>query len=126
LSDLPITIFNPRRDNWDKSWKQDKSNPQFKAQIEWELDHLEKADIIPLFLQPDTTSPISLLELSLFAAHRKLVICYPEGFGRRGNVQIVCERYGITLVEIREKLVEEVRERLESIIVRGNKRTGDS
>ena len=33
LSDLPISIFNPRRDDWDSTWVQDISNKQFAEQV---------------------------------------------------------------------------------------------
>jgi hypothetical protein len=95
--DENINIFNPRRDNWDSSWKQDKSNNEFVSQVTWELTALEKADIIILYFDKDTKSPISLLELGLYAnSHAdKLMVCCPEGFWRKGNVDIVCERYGV-------------------------------
>ncbi|KAF2194707.1 hypothetical protein K469DRAFT_734458 [Zopfia rhizophila CBS 207.26] len=113
LSDLPVTIFNPRRDNWDKSWKQDISNPQFKEQVVWEMDHLDEVDVIILNFEPGTKSPISLLELGIYANSGRLVVCCPEGFWKRGNVQVVCDRYGIPLVETMEELTEQVRKRLE-------------
>jgi hypothetical protein len=116
LSHLPITVFNPRRDNWDKSWTQDISNPKFKEQVDWEMDHLEKADVIALFFQQGTQSPISLLELGLHASDGKLVVCCPEGYWRRGNVQVVCDRFGIPLVETLEELTEMVKQKLEKAI----------
>ncbi|KAF2174602.1 hypothetical protein K469DRAFT_614017 [Zopfia rhizophila CBS 207.26] len=121
LSDLPITIFNPRRDNWDKSWKQDISNPPFKEQVVWELDHLDKADLIVLYFQAGTISPISLLELGAYSKSGKLVVCCPEGYGRRGNVQVICDRYGIPLVNTMEELKNQVRESLEEVIERHEK-----
>jgi hypothetical protein len=118
LADMPITVLNPRRDDWDSSWKQDINNKQFKEQVDWEMDNLNKADVIALYFQPDTMSPISLLELGMHAndhgiAGKKLVVCCPEGFWRRGNVQIVCHRYGIDLVGTREELIEKVKAKLE-------------
>lgn len=118
LCDLPITILNPRRGDWDSSWKQDISNHEFKEQVDWEMDHLNKADVIALYFQPDTLSPISLLELGMHAqstgiAGKKLVVCCPEGFWRRGNVQMVCHRYGVELVGTREELIEKVKAKLE-------------
>jgi len=61
----------------------------FKEQVDWEMDLLDEADVIALYLQLDTMSPISLLELGLHAKDGKLVVCCPEAFWRRGNVQIV-------------------------------------
>jgi hypothetical protein len=112
VSHLPITIFNPRRDDWDSSWKQDISNPHFKEQVEWELDHLEKANLIVLYLQPGTMSPISLLELGLHAREGKVLVCCPEGFWRRGNVQVICERFKIPMFEDLEELMRVAAERI--------------
>jgi len=105
LKDLPITILNPRRATWDSSWKQSIENPQFKAQVTWELDALEMADTILLYFDPNTKSPISLLELGLFAKSGKMMVCCPEGFWRKGNVDIVCERYGIPQFGSLEELI---------------------
>lgn len=104
LDNLPITVFNPRRKDWDSSWAQTKDNPQFREQVEWELDHLERADVIALYLDPATKSPISLLELGLHAGGENLIVCCPPGFWRKGNVDIVCERYGIAQVETLDDL----------------------
>ncbi|KAJ7619795.1 hypothetical protein DFH06DRAFT_1235054 [Mycena polygramma] len=113
LSHLPITIMNPRRAAWDGSWAQDIANPVFKQQVDWELDGQDRADVIALFFHPDTKAPISLLELGLYAASGKMIVCCPEGFYRRGNVQIVCDRFGIELVDTMEQLTERVIKKLE-------------
>lgn len=99
LSALNIVLLNPRRDQWDSSWIQSKATPQFRQQVEWELNALEQANLIAMYLEPNTRSPISLLELGLFARSGKLVVCCPEGFWRKGNVDIVCETYGVQQVE---------------------------
>ncbi len=112
LADLPITIFNPRRPDWDSSWRQTKDDPQFRQQVEWEMDHLFRANVIALYLDPATKSPISLLELGLHADSDKIIVCCPEGFWRKGNVDIVCERYGITQVADLPALAQAVRDSL--------------
>lgn len=103
-----IVLFNPRRDHWDTSWKQDISNPHFRQQVEWELEHLERADAVLFYFSPETKSPITLLELGLLAAQapEKCVVCCPPGFWRRGNVQVLCDRYNLTLTD---SLVDAVR-----------------
>jgi len=105
VQDSDRIIFNPRRDNWDASWEQKIDNPQFREQVEWELDALENSDLIILYLAPDTKSPISLLEFGLFARSKKLVVYCPSGFWRKGNVDIVCEKYGVPQVEKFEELI---------------------
>src|SRR5262249_13162647 len=57
-------------------------------------------------------SPITLLELGLFARSGKLVVCCPVGFWRRGNIEVVCARYGIPLVDSLKALIDLVRRRL--------------
>jgi hypothetical protein len=95
--DLDVTIFNPRRDSWDSSWKQEERNPEFNHQVNWEMNKLEECDIIFMYFSPNTKSPISLLELGLHAGTSKMIVCCPDGFWRKGNVQIVCSRYNISL-----------------------------
>lgn len=112
----PIVALNPRRDDWDSSWEQSITCPEFNAQVTWELDMLDRADLIVLYLEPGTMSPISLLELGLHADSRKLVVCCPEGFWRKGNVDIVCQRHGIKQVETIDEIIEYIKEK---------KRTGD-
>lgn len=99
LAHLPIVILNPRRADWDPTWVQSKDNPAFRGQVEWELDAMEQSDVILMYLAPGTASPISLMELGLHAfsgtSTAELIVCCPDGFARKGNVDIVCERYEI-------------------------------
>lgn len=102
-----VTVLNPRRDEWDSSWEQRMSNPQFTEQVVWELDSLDKADIIIMYFSPETKSPISLLELGLFK-DRRIYVCCPDGFWRKGNVEIVCDRYNITLYNDLDSMLQEI------------------
>ena len=101
-----IVFYNPRRPDWDSTWTD--TSDKFNEQVNWELDHLEEADLIILYFDPATKSPISLLELGLHAGghgrHNTLIVCCPDGFWRKGNVRIVCERYDIPLVHSKEEL----------------------
>jgi hypothetical protein len=112
LSDLPITILNPRRDQWDTDLEQDISNKVFRGQVTWELDGQDDADVIAMYFDPDTEAPITLCELGLYAASGKIICCCPDGFWRKGNVQVVCDRYNIPLAETFDELVKMVRAKL--------------
>lgn len=103
-----VIIMNPRRDDWDASWVQSIDNPQFRQQVEWELDHLDCADVIIMYFSPETKSPITLLELGLYAPSRKLTVCCPEGYWRKGNVDVVCERYGILQFDTLDELLDDM------------------
>jgi hypothetical protein len=105
----PVTFFNPRRDEWDSSWKQKQSNPQFNHQVNWEMNKLEECDIIFMYFSPETKSPISLLELGLHADDRKMIVCCPDGFWRKGNVEITCTRHHIPMFNTMEEAVGALR-----------------
>lgn len=102
---LGLDVLNPRRDDWDSSWKQEYENPQFFQQVTWELNALEQCDLIIMYFDPSTKSPISLLELGLFARSGKLHVVCPEGFWRKGNVEVVCNYYNIPFYDKLEKLL---------------------
>ena len=102
---IPYIFYNPRRDDWNSDWKQEKDNNDFRQQVEWELDALEAADVILMYFDPKTISPISLLELGIFSHSKKMIVCCPEGYFRKGNIDIVCEKYGIRQVDTLEELV---------------------
>jgi hypothetical protein len=100
LSELPVTIYNPYRPDWDSSWTEDINFIPFREQVQWELEKQDKADIIVIYFHPATQAPVSLLELGICARvpGKAIVVC-PEGYWKRGNVQIVCERYGVEMVD---------------------------
>lgn len=106
-----VVLLNPRRDSWDASWKQTIDNPKFYEQVKWEHDNLMIADIIFMYLHPDTKSPISLMELGLMAKAEKgeiIVVC-PEGFWRKGNVEFICKEYGLVLCNSLDDGIEELK-----------------
>ena len=86
-----IEIMNPRRLDWDSSWEQHPNHPMFNAQVNWELNQLDEADVILMVLLEGSQSPISLMELG--SSKTKPVFVYnPEKFHRWGNVEIFCKR----------------------------------
>ena len=112
-----VGLFNPRRDNWDPTWGEDEANPELIKQIEWELDHLEQVDLIVMFLQPGTISPISLLELGLFAkavykCEKQMIVLCPSGFHRKTNIDVVCDYYDISVAKNMEDLIKKTKERI--------------
>lgn len=117
LSDLPMTILNPRRDDWDDSWVQSIDHPLFREQVEWELVGLETARIVLVYFAPDTFAPITLLELGMLTGRADSVIaCCPDGFYRKGNVEVVCAWHRIPLVTTLDELVAMARWNLERLV----------
>lgn len=119
LSDKNVLVINPRRDDWDSSWTQKITDSNFYQQVNWELNGLDKCDIIYMHFTEDSLSPISLLELGLYANSGKLIVYCPENFWREGNVNIVCEKYGIPYfndyIEAKEYLTQRVVEIKENL-----------
>lgn len=107
-----LLVLNPRRPSWDASWEQSIDNPQFREQVEWELEGLERCDVIAMYLDPATRAPVSLLELGLHARSGKLVVLCPPGYWRKGNVEVVAQRHGIDRYETWAPWIEALRQRL--------------
>ena len=112
LKEVPnLILYNPRRDEWDSSWEQSIKHEKFYEQVNWELDHLLNSNLAVFYFDPSTRSPITLMELGLAAAEGVtcLVLC-PEGFWRKGNVDIVCHRYSnnVQQFESFEEIVSEI------------------
>lgn len=117
LADLDIVILNPRRNEWDASWEQSISNPQFREQVEWELQGLEQAAVIFFYFAPNSKSPIFLLELGLHAKSNKLIIVCPTGFWRLGNVEVVANKYRLPLYKTMASGAEALRRRIYTLSV---------
>jgi len=114
-----LIIYNPRRENWDPDLEQTMENKTFNEQVVWELERLERATIIPMYFQPGTKSPITLLELGLYAKSDKLIVCCPKGFWRKGNVDIVCRENNIEQVDTIPKLITAVTNKINKPLMSG-------
>jgi hypothetical protein len=111
LSDVEGTILNPRRRDWDARWRERIDDDTFRGQVEWELAAQEEADLVAMYFVPGTRSPITLLELGLFH-ERPMIVCCPDGYWKKGNVDIVCARYGIEQAADRADLIARIRARV--------------
>lgn len=121
LEEFDIYLYNPRRNDWDSSWKQEIGNKQFYEQVTWELDGLEKADMIIVNFSKDSKAPITFFELG---AHLKdnIYLCCPEGFYRKGNIDIYVEYYGLkNYFNTFEDLIKGVKKEIDNKLVEENK-----
>lgn len=100
LSKLHIHVYNPRRLDWNNEWKQSIDSTEFKEQVDWELDALMSCPVLAFNILSESKSPITLMELGLCAGARSdcatcmILRCEP-GFWRKGNVDILAQRYAI-------------------------------
>ena len=115
LEDTDVLLLNPRGDDWDSSWEQSMDDPRFREQVEWELSGIAEADLVVIHFEPETTSPITLLELGIATKYPSLAVVHcPEGFWRKGNVDVVCSHFGIAQVKTLDELADYVREAADS------------
>jgi hypothetical protein len=114
LGDARGVLLNPRRAEWDATWRQSADDPNLREQVEWELAAQERATFIAMYFAATSKAPITLLELGLFARTGKVIVCCDDGFWRKGNVEITCARYGVPMVPTLDALLAAVRERLDS------------
>lgn len=104
----PVTFLNPRRNDWNSNWIQSKDNPEFKTQVFWELDGLE-FDLVVFYFEPNTISPITLLELGIVLARgQRCIICCPDGYFRQGNVELTAEYFKKSTIKTFEELLREI------------------
>lgn len=96
-------LFNPRQENWDAS-----RPGEMDYQVRWELDHLEEADIILMYILGTSKSPISLLEMGLHAKGGKMVVICEEDFYRYDNVRITCDYYDVPLFSDLDSFLREM------------------
>jgi len=120
LHDYEVLILNPRRERWLSDMKQEKDNPQFREQVIWEQNGMNEADLI-LFVfattpetAKDSQAPVTLLELGQHLKDKPMVCC-PEGYWRKGNVDLMCELYGIKVYKSLDALLDKLKKRLDVI-----------
>lgn len=74
---------------------------------------MEKADLVFIYFASEGLSAVSMFEFGncltkLYSGTGTMLVCCEDGYARRGNVQIVCARHGIKLLETMENVVEEI------------------
>lgn len=112
LSDLDdLIILNPRRADWDSTWECSINNPQFVEQVNWELDGLNSCDLTLMYFPANSIAPISLLELGIITTQHLntvIVVC-EDGYHRKGNVDIVCDRYGVIQLDSLDQAINYIK-----------------
>lgn len=99
-----IDILNPRRDDWDSSWVQSIDNKEFREQVEWEIDGIDKSRIIFFYFDPNTKSPITLFELGkAMSGYNDIIVVCPDGYWRKGNVEVYCKKEHVLLFNTLEQ-----------------------
>lgn len=113
LDNQETLILNPRRKQYNSKLSPVISNPDFLEQVEWEKKGLDAADFIIFNFLPESISPITLLELGLYADTSKCLVCCPEKFWRSGNVKFICKKYNIPYRETIEEIITLYHEKIQ-------------
>jgi hypothetical protein len=103
-ADLSIILVNPRR----KQFTDDMEDEQ----IAWELEALEKANVILMWFPESAEAPVSFLELGLYLQSGKLLVGVEQGFYRQRNIELTSQRYGNPVYYSLTELITAVRNRL--------------
>lgn len=110
LAEFEGEILNPRREHWDANWSQSKDNPPFAQQVNWELAGLKRAEYVLFYFDPNTKSPVTMLELGIILAtadnYAGVYVVCPAGFYRKGNVDITCKRFYVKVYETLEEALD--------------------
>ena len=69
------------------------------------LNSQDDADINVYYFDPETKSPITLLELGGYKDTNVIVAC-PDGYFRKGNVVIFCKKHHIPVLNSLNELVK--------------------
>jgi len=107
-------ILNPRRADWDATWEQSISNPNFKEQVQWEWWYLQMANYKFFHFEPDTLSPITFGEFTRHYDSENVIVSCPKGWWRRGNVEILSDLAGIPVHDSLEEATDALIKKLSS------------
>ena len=111
LADLDVALLNPRRDEWGRLLGAVDRQPAVPRAGGMGTGGAGAGVIGRHALRSVPRAPVTLLELGLMARSGKLLVCCPTGFWRRGNVEVVCARHGVSLIEDLAELVQTIRRR---------------
>ena len=62
-----------------------------------------------MYFAPGSQSPVSMLEFGLYARSSKLMTVCPDGFWRKGNIDIVSEKYKVKNYQTIDVLLSELK-----------------
>lgn len=80
-------VLNPRRRIYIASGDEGDEGDEYARQVEWEFEHLRRADLIMFWFAARQIQPVALFELGAFAASEKPIVvgAYPA-YPRRTDV----------------------------------------
>lgn len=92
-----LILLNPRRDDF--------TTEKLDEQIMWELDALERSDLIVMWFPSNSKAPISLLEAGLYMRSGKLILGIEKNFYRTRNLQLTAMYYKVPIYSTLHELI---------------------
>lgn len=111
FSEKDIVALNPRRKVWS-----DLDQKNLKTQIHWELNGIDNVDVVFFFIQADTQSVISLLEIGYcLGAKKDIIVVCEDGYFRKTNVVETVQRFSTEWVyDTIEDGIDELKRRVKN------------
>lgn len=113
--DSSVQFIDPRRPDWNSTLANTADCADFREQVEWEMKGLASSTYIVFNILPGSISPVTMLELGWIASsrhHTDVFVCCPDGFWRKGNVDIFCKYHNINVFGDEESLIAALQKRL--------------
>jgi len=100
LEPYSFDVFNPRYPSCHIA-----NNP--KDVFEWELDHMSIANVIAFYFDPfaEHVSNTSLIALGMYAKTDKVIVCCPEDFPRKDDIDALCVYENVAQVDSLDTLI---------------------
>lgn len=110
----PISIFNPRRSDWNSDLPQSPYEGPLRSQIIWEQEALNYCNILIFNFLKDSKSPITFMELGQFLkdGSKRIFVCCPPEFYRYSNIKVTCEMHGLIIYEDYNIMLQDIKSTL--------------
>ena len=128
LSGKGVVFYDPSRDDWDHTWKEDMSDERWVQQVDWEGDRITESEVIVFYFGAATDAPITLLEFGTVLGTSKrhqTVVCVDPAYSKAGYVELHCMRQGVTFVDDVEQLPRLVSKKLGRVLAGAQERRGE-
>lgn len=83
LATTNYAVLNPRREHFNTN-----DHHAAELQIQWEFEHLRKADLISFWFCKETIQPIALFELGAWSPSEKITIGIEPGYSRETDIRV--------------------------------------
>lgn len=99
LDSLRVDVFSPRYPSSHTVTPPD-------GLFEWEIDHMSIANVIAFNFIPDEDCSSALIALGMYAKTDRIIVCCPDGFFKKGDIDALCNREDIPQVDSLDLLIK--------------------